>query len=193
MPERNATARKRSTLPGPLSPPHWATLHFALGNEPHDQGRNRQTLSRRRPRSVAKSPRQLHQRLELRAKAEDPQRPHTLRVHLQTMDNRTRKVHPKADPSNAGTEDLDRPIAELSNTATRATDVVIPINVRSPLILPVFAPVTSMAAGVKVIASTWASQTSAAMKCANRPARFDVPGLAIRLGLGIQRFLSVIP
>jgi transposase InsO family protein len=35
-----------------------------------------------------------------------PKRPHALRVHLQTMDNRTRKVHPKSHPSNAGTEHL---------------------------------------------------------------------------------------
>ena len=44
--------------------------------------------------------------LQLRTKIEDPQGPLALRVHLQTMDNRTRKVHPKPDPSNAGTEHL---------------------------------------------------------------------------------------
>ena len=53
----------------------------------------------RRPRTVARSPRQLHQRLQRRAKVEDPERPHALPVHLQTMGNRTRS-------SDAGTEHL---------------------------------------------------------------------------------------
>jgi len=76
--------------------------------EPHDQGSDRETLPRRRPRPDVKSHGQLHQRLQLRAKAEaeDPQGPHAPRGHLQTMDNRTRKVHPKSHPSNAGTERL---------------------------------------------------------------------------------------
>nr|WP_152045264.1 hypothetical protein [Aureimonas psammosilenae] len=29
---------------------------------------------------------------------------HALRVHLQTMDNRTQKIHDRSNPSNAGTE-----------------------------------------------------------------------------------------
>ena len=44
--------------------------------------------------------------LQFRSKTEDPQRPHALRVHLQTMDNRTRTVHPQPNPSNAGTKHL---------------------------------------------------------------------------------------
>jgi hypothetical protein len=57
-------------------------------------------------------------RLQLRAKIEDPQRPHALTVPLQTKDNRTRKIHPKPDPSTAGTEQLGR-LAILSRRQDR--------------------------------------------------------------------------
>ena len=37
-----------------------------------------------------------------------PKAPHALQVHLQTIDNRTRKLDPEPDPSNGGTENLER-------------------------------------------------------------------------------------
>src|SRR5665811_609131 len=37
---------------------------------------------------------------------EDPQRTHTLRVHLQKMDNRTRTIQTKPNPPIPGTEQL---------------------------------------------------------------------------------------
>jgi hypothetical protein len=77
-------------------------------HEPHDQGSHRQALPLRRSRPAAKSPRQLYQRLQFRTKVEALQSPNALRVHLQTMDNRTLNVHPKPNPSNAGTEHLGR-------------------------------------------------------------------------------------
>jgi transposase InsO family protein len=55
-------------------------------NEPHNQGRDRQTLLLRKPRTVAFSPLRLRRRLQLRQKAQDPQRPHPLRVHLHDLD-----------------------------------------------------------------------------------------------------------
>lgn len=41
------------------------------------------------------------------AAIEDPQRPHALRVHMQMLDFRTRKIHPQPTPSNAGTKHLN--------------------------------------------------------------------------------------
>ena len=74
--------------------------------EPHDQGRDLETLQLRRPRPAQKSHGQLHPRIERREKVEDLQRPHALRFHLQTKDNRTGQVHVKPNRSNAGTEQL---------------------------------------------------------------------------------------
>ena len=51
-------------------------------NESHDQGRHRQTLLLRIPRSAALASAGLRQRLQLRQKAQDPQRPHPLRIRL---------------------------------------------------------------------------------------------------------------
>jgi hypothetical protein len=48
-----------------------------------------------------------HQRLQRRPKAQDPQGPHALQVHLQMMDFRTGAVHHRPNPSNAGTEHLE--------------------------------------------------------------------------------------
>src|SRR5580698_11267267 len=50
--------------------------------EPDDQGRHRQTLLLRIPRPVAHASAGLRQRLQLRQKAQDPQRPHPLRIRL---------------------------------------------------------------------------------------------------------------
>src|SRR3954465_7407108 len=75
-------------------------------NEPHDQGRNRQTLSLRRSRPVAPPSRRLRRRLQFRTPSEDPQRPHAIRVRLKMLDFRTRPIHTQPTPSNAGTEHL---------------------------------------------------------------------------------------
>jgi transposase InsO family protein len=50
----------------------------------------------------------LHGRLQLRHAAEDPRRPHALRIHLQGLDLRAGSIHPRSDPPDAGTEHLDR-------------------------------------------------------------------------------------
>ena len=60
-----------------------------------------------RPRSARSSPRRLHQRLQLRPTAEDPQGPHALRIHLQMLDYPARTIQTQSDPSNAGTKHLD--------------------------------------------------------------------------------------
>src|SRR3954447_5399164 len=75
-------------------------------NEPHDQGRNRQTLSLRRSRPVAPPSRRLRRRLQFRTPSEDPQRPHAIRVRLKMLEFRTRPIHTQPTPSNAGTEHL---------------------------------------------------------------------------------------
>jgi transposase InsO family protein len=36
----------------------------------------------------------LHGSLQLRAQAQDPRRPHALRIHLQNLDIRARSIHP---------------------------------------------------------------------------------------------------
>ena len=48
------------------------------------------------------------------AKAQDAEGPHALRIHLQKLDRRTRKVQPKPNPSNAGTKRLDGEIIARS-------------------------------------------------------------------------------
>src|SRR6202789_1076470 len=77
-------------------------------NEPNDQGGDRQTLSLREPRPVAPPPRRLPRRLQFRSTAQNPQGPHALRVHLQTMDNRAQTIQPQPAPANAGTKQLPR-------------------------------------------------------------------------------------
>src|SRR3954462_1956057 len=77
-------------------------------NEPHDQGRNRQTLSLRRSRPVAPPSRRLRRRLQFRTPSEDPQRPHAIRVRLKMLDFRARPIQTQPTPSNAGTEHLGR-------------------------------------------------------------------------------------
>ena len=58
------------------------------------------------PRRAANAPRRLRRRLQLRAPAQDPQRPHALRVHLQALDEGAQKIHPQSAPPNAGTKHL---------------------------------------------------------------------------------------
>ncbi len=50
---------------------------------------------------------QVEQCLQLRQTAQDPQRPHALRVHLQGLDKRARTIHPQPAPANAGTKQLE--------------------------------------------------------------------------------------
>ena len=61
-------------------------------HEPHDQGSDRPTLPLRSTRSARSSPRRLHQRLQLRSTAEDPEGPHALRIHLQMLDFPARAI-----------------------------------------------------------------------------------------------------
>ncbi len=77
-------------------------------NEQNDQGRDCKTLPLRNPRSAANAPRELLGNLELRPKAQDAERPHAPRIHLQNLDIRARSIHPKSDPPDAGTEHLER-------------------------------------------------------------------------------------
>lgn len=65
-----------------------------------------EALSLSGPRSAPKASRRFRRCLQLRTKAQDPQRPHTLRAHLQTLDVRARKMQPWSAPSDAGTEHL---------------------------------------------------------------------------------------
>ena len=55
------------------------------------------------------SPRRLHQRLQLRPAAEDPEGPHALRIHLQMLDFRARTIQTQSAPANAGTKHLTAP------------------------------------------------------------------------------------
>ena len=52
------------------------------------------------------TPPRLHQRIQLRPPTEDPAWPHTIRIHLQMLENRTRTIQIKSAPSNAGTKHL---------------------------------------------------------------------------------------
>ena len=71
-------------------------------DEPHPQGGHRQALLLRDPRRAANPPRPLRPSLQLRPAPQDPQRPHPLRVHLQSLDKRASQIHPKSSPSNPG-------------------------------------------------------------------------------------------
>ena len=75
-------------------------------DEPHDQGRHRQALPLRKPRAAPGAPRRLHGSLQLCPQAQDPERPHALRMHLQNLDIRARSIHPRPNPPDAGTEHL---------------------------------------------------------------------------------------
>ena len=61
-------------------------------HEPHDQGSDRPTLLLRPTRSAQSPPRRLHQCLQLRSAAEDPQGSHALRIHLQILDFPARTI-----------------------------------------------------------------------------------------------------
>ena len=53
------------------------------------------------------APHRLHGRIQLHTQAKDPQRSHSLRLHLQNLDFRTRSIQLRSEPLNAGTEHLD--------------------------------------------------------------------------------------
>jgi transposase len=77
-------------------------------HEPDDQGSDRPTLSLRPTRSARSTPFRLHQRLQLRSAAEDPEGPHALRIHLQMLDFPARTIQTQSAPANAGTKQLGR-------------------------------------------------------------------------------------
>ena len=56
------------------------------------------------------APHRLHGRIQLHTQAKDPQRSHSLRLHLQNLDFRTRSIQLRSEPLNAGTEQLELPI-----------------------------------------------------------------------------------
>ena len=58
------------------------------------------------PRRAPNASRGLHGSLQLRTQAEDPRRPHPIRIHLQNLDSRAGSIHLKSDPPDAGTEHL---------------------------------------------------------------------------------------
>ena len=84
----------------------WA--HASRKNEPHHQGRDCQTLLLRHPRPAASPPAKLRRRLQLRQTAQNPQRPHPIRIHLQSLDFRPSQIQNQPAPANAGTNDLGR-------------------------------------------------------------------------------------
>jgi len=75
-------------------------------HEPHDQGSDCPTLLLRSTRSARSSPCRLHHRLQLRSAAQDPEGPHTLRIHLQKLDFPARPIQTQPAPANAGTKQL---------------------------------------------------------------------------------------
>src|SRR5208282_4475783 len=75
-------------------------------NEPHHQGRDRQTLLLRDPRPAANAPARLRRRLQLRQTPQNPQRPDPIRVHLQSLDFRAEQIQNQPAPANAGTKHL---------------------------------------------------------------------------------------
>ncbi|MGY4467454.1 hypothetical protein ACVWWK_003163 [Bradyrhizobium sp. LB9.1b] len=69
------------------------------------KGRGRPTLPLRSTRSARNSSCRLHHRRQPRPTAEDPEGPHTLRIHLQ-MDFPARTIQARPAPANAGTKHL---------------------------------------------------------------------------------------
>ena len=53
--------------------------------------------------------------LQLRQTPQDPQRPHTIRIHLQSLDKPARAVHPQPTPSNAGAKQLGGTVGDRSH------------------------------------------------------------------------------
>jgi len=63
------------------------------------------------------------------ARRQDPQRPHPLRGHLQSLDKRTSQIHPRSNPSNAGTKHL-RPRMTSGISSCRRTWVEVVTELR---------------------------------------------------------------
>jgi RNA-directed DNA polymerase len=53
-----------------------------------------------------RTPPRLHGSLQLCTQAQDAERPHALRIHLQDLDFGARQIHRQSDPPDAGTEHL---------------------------------------------------------------------------------------
>ena len=75
-------------------------------NEPHPQGRHRQTLLLRDPRPAASPPAKLRRRPQLRQAAQNPQGPNPIRIYLQSLDFRATQIQNQPAPANAGTKQL---------------------------------------------------------------------------------------
>jgi transposase InsO family protein len=70
-------------------------------------------------------PGRFRRRLQLRPAAQDPQGPHPLRVHLQSLDNRAEPLHPQPTPANPGTKQL---------SATTGLDFPLPVRSLVPAV-----------------------------------------------------------
>src|SRR5580693_2375651 len=75
-------------------------------NEPHHQGRHRQTLLLRNPRPAARPPARLRRRLQLSQTPQNPQGPHPIRIRLQSLDFTASEIQTQPAPANAGTKHL---------------------------------------------------------------------------------------
>lgn len=83
-----------------------------------DQGRDRQALSLRRSSPVRNVSRRLHRGLQFASQTQAPQRPHAFLVYLQMLDFRARTIHPRSNPSHAGTKRLPYPVHRQSSLGT---------------------------------------------------------------------------
>jgi len=87
-------------------PKHPWTKWASRKNEPHHQGRDRQPLLLRHPRPAASPSAKLRRRLQLRQAAQNPQGPHPIRIHLQSLDFTASDIQTQSAPANAGTKHL---------------------------------------------------------------------------------------
>ncbi len=67
-------------------------MNRTIKDEPHHQGRHRQALPLRQPRRAAAAPPALHRRLQPWPPAQDPARPHTLRLRRSHLDRRPKPI-----------------------------------------------------------------------------------------------------
>ncbi len=94
----------------PTQEPQYRLLEQWPGraHEPDNQGRYRQTLPLRQPRSASQPPQRLYGSRQLCTPARDAKRANAIRVHPKNLDIRARSIHPKSDPPDAETERLAR-------------------------------------------------------------------------------------
>ena len=64
------------------------------------------TIFLRNTWGAARSSGGFRHRIQFRTAAQDPQRPHAIRIHLQALDKGARQIHTRSAPSNAGTKYL---------------------------------------------------------------------------------------